>query len=119
VLSGAGNWFKESLKSDINNLKKDPIGSINRTLDEWTIGQEARDRFRRGDVTGAIINSGIGNAFAAPELDRALRGKMTATDAAWILATYGTGGLLGKAKTAVKTGTRNKALQQIVKQAVK
>jgi hypothetical protein len=104
VLSGLGGMLKE----DVNLLKSDPIGSVVRTVDEWTVGQEARDRVRKNDFAGAIINSGAGGMAALPELQNIISGKGKPADLAWLAATYGMGPIskVAKAgKTAAKTGT--------------
>ena len=104
VLSGLGG----ALKQDVKTLAADPIGSLNKTLDSYTIGQEARDRFKQGDYIGAINNSGVGSMAALPEMENILSGKGKPADLAWLAATYGTGPL-GKgfkvAKNAAKTGS--------------
>jgi uncharacterized protein RhaS with RHS repeats len=104
VLSGLGGM----LKQDVNMLKSDPIGSLKATADSWTVGQEARDRFKQGDYAGAIINSGAGGMAALPELQNIISGKGKPADLAWLAATYGLGPVSKAAKTgkaAVKTGS--------------
>jgi hypothetical protein len=104
VLSGLGGM----LKQDVNLLKSDPIGSVVRTVDEWTVGQEARDRVRKNDFAGAIINSGAGGMAALPELQNIISGKGKPADLAWLAATYGLGPVSKGAKAgkaAVKTGS--------------
>lgn len=105
ILSGLGGI----LKQDVNMLKSDPIGSLKATADSWTIGQEARDRFKQGDYTGAINNSGIGGMLALPELDNILRGKGKPADLGWLAATYGMGPIskaVKPVKNAIKTGSK-------------
>lgn len=108
VLSAIGS----GLKSDVQQLAKDPIGSLAATADEWTIGQEARNRFKQGDVAGAINNSGIGQLFALPEMERAMTGKMQKADPLWLALTYGTGPLGKGIKALSGAGKKatNKAL---------
>ncbi len=104
VLSGLGGM----LKQDVNLLKSDPIGSVVRTVDEWTVGQEARDRVRKNDFAGAIINSGAGGMAALPELQNIISGKGKPADLAWLAATYGMGPAskaVKATKTAAKTGS--------------
>ncbi len=108
VLSAIGS----GLKSDVQQLAKDPIGTLGATVDEWTVGQEARNRFKQGDVAGAINNSGIGQLFALPEMERAMTGKMQKADPLWLALTYGTGPLGKGIKALSGAGKKatNKAL---------
>jgi hypothetical protein len=99
-------------KNDYNTFKKDPLGSLNATLDSLTIGQEARDRFKQGDYAGAITHSGLGQLAAMPEMEKVVKGQAGPSDALWLALTYGTGGMgkVAKAATtpvkqAVKKGT--------------
>lgn len=102
ILSGLGGMLKE----DVQKLKADPVGSIRATADAYTIGQEARDSFRRGDYGGAIVRSGLGEMLALPEMQRATQGKAGLADLGWLAATY-TGGPLAKvAKNTKKTLSR-------------
>lgn len=96
VLSALGG----QLKYEANALKTDPIGSLKSTLDAYTVGPEARQRWSQGDYGGAITHSGLGGMFATDSMDNILRGQGSPSDALWIALTYGTGGM-GK---AVKTG---------------
>ena len=97
VLSAIGG----QLKDDVGQLKKNPMGSLKATVDAYTVGPEARKRFKQGDVFGAINQSGAGQLAALPELEKILSGKGSKSDLAWLAATYGTGGL-GKGAKAVK-----------------
>lgn len=97
VLSAIGG----QLKDEVGQLKKDPMGSLKATVDAYTVGPEARKRFKQGDVFGAINQSGAGQLAALPELEKILSGKGSKSDLAWLAATYGTGGL-GKGAKAVK-----------------
>jgi hypothetical protein len=104
ILSGLGGM----LKQDVNMLKSDPIGSLKATADSWTVGQEARDRFKQGDYAGAINNSGLGSMAALPEIQNIISGKGKPADLAWLAATYGMGPISKAAKTtktAAKTGS--------------
>lgn len=92
-------------KSDAQLLKNDPIGSLKATLDAYTIGPEARQRFKQGDYAGAITNSGLGQLAALPEIDRFVKGQAGPMDAVWLALTYGTGPM-GKAAKAVTTPTK-------------
>jgi hypothetical protein len=89
-------------------LKNNPVGSLKATLDAYTVGPEARQRFKQGDYAGAINQSGLGQLAALPEIDKVIRGKAGPMDAVWLALTYGTGPM-GKAlkgtKTAVKKGS--------------
>ena len=108
VLSGLGG----ALKQDVKTLAADPIGSVVKTLDEWTVGQEARDLAKINDFAGAITYSGLGKMAALPEMQNIYSGKGKPSDLAWLAATYGTGPL-GKgikaattpAKQAIKKGS--------------
>jgi hypothetical protein len=95
-------------KSDVMALKNNPVGSLKATLDAYTVGPEARQRFKQGDYAGAINQSGLGQLAALPEIDKVIRGKAGPMDAVWLALTYGTGPM-GKAlkgtKTAVKKGS--------------
>jgi hypothetical protein len=105
ILSGLGGMIKQ----DVNLLKSDPIGSVVRTVDEWTVGQEARDRVRKNDFAGAIINSGAGSMAALPELQNIISGKGKPADLAWLAATYGTGPIskvVKGGKVALNTGSK-------------
>ena len=108
VLSAVGGLAKD----EFNTLKNDPMGTLNATLDSYTIGQEARDRFKQGDYAGAINYSGIGQLAAMPELDKVFKGKAGPMDALWLALTYGTGpagkgikAITTPAKQAVKKGS--------------
>jgi hypothetical protein len=101
VLSAIGG----QLKYETNALKNDPVGSLKSTLDAYTVGPEARQRWSQGDYGGAITHSGLGSLMATDSMDNILRGKGSPSDALWIALTYGTGGL-GKAATAAKSGTK-------------
>ena len=96
ILSALGGMVKQ----DVNMLKSDPIGSLKATADSWTIGQEARDRFKQGDYAGAITHSGAGSMAAMPEMENILSGKGKPADLMWLAATYGT----GPASKAFKVG---------------
>jgi hypothetical protein len=100
VTQAVGGAVVGGLKQDVKSLRENPLGSINKTLDEYTMGQESRDRLRQGDITGAINQSGVGQFAALPQLENIFRGKGSKSDLAWLVATYGTGGI-GK---AVKMG---------------
>jgi hypothetical protein len=108
LMQAVGGAVVGGIKQDVNALRENPIGSITKTLDEYTIGQESRDRLFKGDISGAINQSGVGQFAALPELENIFRGKGSKSDLAWLAATYGTGGL-GKAvklsKNAVKKGS--------------
>jgi hypothetical protein len=104
ILSGLGEMGKQ----DIKLLKSDPVGATVRTLDELTVGQEARDRFRKGDYAGALNKSGAGSMLSLPELDRLVRGKASMADSGWLAATYLGGPLAKTAKQA--TSMSKKAL---------
>jgi hypothetical protein len=106
VLSAIGG----QLKDEVGQLKKNPMGSLKATVDAYTVGPEARQRFKQGDVFGAINQSGIGQLAALPELENILSGKGSKSDLAWLAATYGTGGV-GKAAKAVKAPAK-KAVKQ-------
>lgn len=96
ILSGLGEMGKQ----DIKLLKSDPVGATVRTLDELTIGQTARDQFRKGDYAGAVKQSGVGSLLSLPELDRLVRGKASMADSGWLAATYLGGPLAKTAKQA-------------------
>ena len=108
VTKAVGGAVVGGIKQDVNALRENPLGSINKTLDEYTLGQESRNRLRQGDITGAINQSGVGQFAALPELENIFRGKGSKSDLAWLAATYGTGGL-GKGfklgKDALKKGS--------------
>ena len=112
VLSALGGIAKD----DLGKLKKNPVGSLKATLDAYTVGPESRQRFKQGNIAGAINESGAGNLLALPELDRILQGKGSKSDLAWLAATYGTGGV-GKVakpvKGAIKKGT-TKAYTKVI-----
>jgi hypothetical protein len=97
VLSAIGG----QLKDEVGQLKNDPMGSLKATVDAYTVGPEARSRFKQGDYAGAINQSGLGQLAALPELENIFKGKGSPSDLAWLAATYGTGGI-GKAAKAVK-----------------
>jgi hypothetical protein len=104
VLSAIGGLAKDEFKT----LKNDPMGTLNATIDSYTIGQEARDRFKKGDYAGAINYSGAGQFAAMPELDKVFKGKAGPMDALWLALTYGTGPLskvVKPVKNAVKKGS--------------
>ena len=116
LLSAIGGLAKD----EFNTLKNDPMGTLNATLDSYTIGQEARDRFKQGDYAGSIINSGIGKFAGMPETERIMSGKGSPMDAFQLALTYGTGpagkgikSVVRPAKRAVKKGT-NKAYIDIL-----
>ena len=98
VLSAIGGIAKDEFKT----LKNDPMGTLNATIDSYTIGPEARKRFKQGDYAGAISYSGLGQLAAMPELDKVFRGQAGPSDALWLALTYGTGPL-GKGIKAVTT----------------
>jgi hypothetical protein len=98
VLSAVGGLAKD----EFNTLKNDPMGTLNATIDSLTIGQEARDRFKKGDVAGAINYSGLGQLAALPEMEKVFKGKAGPMDALWLALTYGTGGA-GKIAKSVTT----------------
>jgi hypothetical protein len=105
ILSALGGMVKQ----DVNMLKSDPIGSLKATADSWTVGQEARDRFKQGDYAGAITNSGAGSMLAMPELQNIISGKGKPADLAWLAATYGTGPIskvVKGGKAALNTGSK-------------
>lgn len=112
VLSAIGGQFKD----EFGQLKNDPMGSLKATVDAYTVGPEARKRFKQGDYAGAINQSGVGQFAALPELENIFRGKGSPSDLAWLAATYGTGGV-GKVvkpvKNAVKKGS-TKAMVDIL-----
>lgn len=112
VLSAIGGQFKD----EFGQLKNNPMGSLKATLDAYTVGPEARSRFKQGDYAGAINQSGIGQFAALPELENIFGGKGSPSDLAWLAATYGTGGV-GKVvkpvKNAVKKGS-TKAMVDIL-----
>lgn len=101
VLSAIGGLAKD----EFNTLKNDPMGSLKATIDSYTIGQEARDRFKQGDYAGAINQSGIGQLAALPEMEKVFKGKAGPMDALWLALTYGTGPA-GKGIKAVTTPTK-------------
>ena len=112
VLSAIGG----QLKDEVGQLKKDPMGTLAATVDAYTVGPEARQRFKQGDIAGAINQSGVGQFAALPELDRILQGKGSKSDLAWLALTYGTGGagkVLKPVKSAVKKGS-TKAMVDIL-----
>lgn len=104
VLSALGGIAK----SDAMALKNDPMGSLKATLDAYTVGPEARQRFKQGDYAGAVTHSGLGQLAALPEIEKVTKGQAGPMDAVWLALTYGTGPM-GKAlkgtKTAVKKGS--------------
>jgi len=104
ILAGLGEMGKQ----DVKLLKSDPIGATVRTLDELTIGQTARDQFRKGDYAGAVKQSGVGSLLSLPELDRLVKGKASMADSGWLAATY-LSGPFGKIGKEAKT-LSNKAL---------
>lgn len=114
TISGIGSGLWEMLKGDVRYLKNDPIGYLKTTLDEWTIGQQARDLARKGDYAGAIVNSGIGQFAALPEITRMTQGKFSPVDAAWVLATY-FGGPTAKSVKTAKEAAKTTALRQFIK----
>lgn len=104
VLSAIGG----QLKDEVGQLKNNPMGTLNATLDAYTVGPEARKRFKQGDYAGAINQSGVGQFAALPELENIFKGKGSKSDLAWLAATYGTGGLskvVKPLKNAVKKGS--------------
>lgn len=101
VLSAIGGMAK----NDAIKIKNDPIRTFNDTLDSLTIGQEARDRFKQGDYSGSIINSGAGQLFAMPEMEKVFKGQAGPMDALWLALTYGTGGA-SKAVKGLKPAIR-------------
>jgi hypothetical protein len=104
VLSAIGG----QLKDEVGQLKKDPMGSLKATVDAYTVGPEARKRFKQGDYAGAINQSGIGQFAALPELENIMRGKGSPSDLAWLALTYGTGGagkVVKPVKNALKKGS--------------
>lgn len=112
VLSAIGGLVKD----DVNKLKNNPMGSLKATLDAYTIGPEARERFKQGDYAGAINQSGIGQFAALPELENIVRGKGSPSDLAWLALTYGTGGagkVVKPVKSAIKKGS-TKAMVDIL-----
>jgi len=104
VLSAIGG----QLKDEVGQLKNNPMGSLKATLDAYTVGPEARKRFKQGDYAGAINQSGVGQFAALPELDNIFQGKGSPSDLAWLALTYGTGGagkVIKPVKNALKKGT--------------
>ena len=109
ILSGLGGMLKE----DVQKLKADPIGSLRATADSYTIGQEARDRFRRGDYAGSIVRSGLGEMLALPEMQKLTQGKAGLADLGWLTATYA-GGPLAKAAKQGKTALNKRSQKAMV-----
>jgi len=109
VLSAIGG----QLKDEVGQLKKDPMGSLKATVDAYTVGPEARQRFKQGDIAGAINQSGVGQFAALPELDRILQGKGSKSDLAWLALTYGTGGA-GKVIKPVKGAIKKSGTKAMV-----
>ena len=105
ILSGLGGVLKE----DVRMLKADPMGSLKATADAYTIGPEARQRFKQGDYAGAVINSGLGSLAALPEMQKLTQGKAGLGDLGWLAATY-LGGPITKGvkgtKTALSKGSK-------------
>lgn len=101
VLSAIGGGVKD----EFSQLRKDPVGTLKATLDAYTIGPEARKRFKQGDYSGAIINSGLGQLAALPEMEKVIKGQAGPMDAVWLALTYGTGPL-GKAVKGATTSTK-------------
>lgn len=114
VLSGLGGVLKE----DVRTLKADPVGSLKATADAYTIGPEARQRFKQGDYTGAVVQSGLGGLAALPELQKLTQGKAGAADLGWLAATY-LGGPITKGvkgtKTALGKGSKKAMLNVLSK----
>ena len=121
LMQALGGAVVGGIKQDVKALKENPLGSIAMTADAYTVGPEARKRFKQGDVFGAINQSGIGQLAALPELENIFKGKGSKSDLAWLAATYGTGGagkvakpVAGAVKASTKKGT-NKAYIDILK----
>lgn len=105
ILSGLGGVLKE----DVRMLKANPVGTLKATADAYTIGPEARQRFKQGDYAGAVIQSGLGGMAALPEMQKLTQGKAGLGDLGWLAATY-LGGPLGKSlkegKAALGMGSK-------------
>lgn len=114
ILSGLGGVLKE----DVRMLKADPVGTLKATADAYTIGPEARQRFKQGDYTGAVVQSGLGGFAALPELQKLTQGKAGAADLGWLAATY-LGGPITKGvkgtKTALGKGSKKAMLNVLSK----
>lgn len=120
ILQAIGGEVVGGIKKDVKALRDNPLGSIAKTIDAYTVGQPARDRFKQGDIFGAINQSGVGQLAALPELENIFKGKGSKSDLAWLAATYGTGGaakvakpVAGAIKASTKKGT-NKAYTNIL-----
>jgi hypothetical protein len=109
VLSAIGG----QLKYETQQLKSNPIGSLKATLDAYTVGPEARQRFKQGDYAGAITNSGLGQLAALPEATRMMKGQASPMDSVWLALTYGTGPL-GKAAKAATAGTKAASMKAYI-----
>lgn len=114
ILSGLGGVLKE----DVRMLKADPVGTLKATADAYTIGPEARQRFKQGDYTGAVVQSGLGGFAALPELQKLTQGKAGTADLGWLAATY-LGGPITKGvkgtKTALGKGSKKAMLNVLSK----
>ena len=105
ILTSLGGGLKE----DVEMLKADPVGSLKATADAYIVGPEARQRFKQGDYTGAVVQSGLGSWAALPEMQKLTQGKAGLGDLGWLAATY-LGGPITKGvkstKAALGTGSK-------------